>query len=138
VNIFLDANILVSVLNKEYPLFPYTSRILSLGSTKGFKIFTSPLCLAIAFYFAEKKHGRKLAKTKIGLVAENISISSIDKTIVLQALKNKQISDFEVGLEYYSALKSGCTCIVTEDSEDFFFATTEILTTEQFIKKYLR
>ena len=28
--LFLDANVLVSVLNKEYPSFTYTSRILSL------------------------------------------------------------------------------------------------------------
>ncbi len=30
--IFLDANILVSVLNKEYPLFTHTSRIVSLAT----------------------------------------------------------------------------------------------------------
>ena len=54
--IFLDANVLVSVLNKEYPLFTYSSRILSLADHKGYEVFTSPLCLTIAFYFAEKKN----------------------------------------------------------------------------------
>jgi len=53
--IFLDANILVSVLNKEYPVFSYSSRVLSLADNTKFKVYTSPLCLAIAFYFAEKK-----------------------------------------------------------------------------------
>ena len=53
--VFLDANILVSVINKEYPLFPFTSRILSLNQNFRFSLYTSPLCLAIAFYFAEKK-----------------------------------------------------------------------------------
>jgi predicted nucleic acid-binding protein len=62
--IFLDANILVSVLNKEYPLFTYTSRILSLADTKKFTLFTSPACLAIAFYFAEKKYKSISAKKK--------------------------------------------------------------------------
>jgi predicted nucleic acid-binding protein len=60
--IFLDANILISVLNKEYPLFTYSSRILSLADDKRFQVFTSPVCLAIAFYFAEKKSGSALAK----------------------------------------------------------------------------
>jgi predicted nucleic acid-binding protein len=54
--IFLDANILISVVNKEYPLFSQTARILSLADRKGFQIYTSPICLAIAFYFAEKKY----------------------------------------------------------------------------------
>jgi predicted nucleic acid-binding protein len=63
-NIFLDANILVSVLNKEYPLFTYSSRILSLIDSKRFRVYTSPICLAIAFYFAEKKCGNKIALQK--------------------------------------------------------------------------
>ena len=35
--VFVDANILVSVVNKEYPLFPYTSRILSLAGKGGWR-----------------------------------------------------------------------------------------------------
>ena len=52
--VFLDANILVSVLNKEYPVFTYSSRVLSLADHSKYKFYTSPLCLAIAYYFAEK------------------------------------------------------------------------------------
>ncbi len=73
--LFADANILVSVLNKEYPLFPFTSRILSLASEKGFRIYTSPVCLAIAFYFAEKKHSTLSAKQKIDILCRHISIA---------------------------------------------------------------
>ncbi len=73
--IFLDANILVSVLNKEYPLFTYAARIISLADNKKFTVFTSPLCLAIAFYFAEKKSGTRLAKQKIKLLSEKILIT---------------------------------------------------------------
>jgi len=51
--VYLDANILISVLNKEYPLFPFTARILSAAEQKEFLMATSPLCLAIAFYFSE-------------------------------------------------------------------------------------
>ncbi len=137
-NVFLDANILVSVLNKEYPLYQYSSRILSISPSSRFRIFTSPICLAIAFYFAEKKHGRAMAKKKIGLVAENISISAIDESIVSQALKNKQVNDFEDGIEYYSAVQAGCTCIVTEDADDFFFAKEEVIGAEEFAEKYMK
>jgi predicted nucleic acid-binding protein len=72
--IFLDANILVSVLNKEYPVFSFSSRILSLAQNKKFEVFTSPLCLAIAFYFAEKKHKTVKAKEKIKLLCDYIQI----------------------------------------------------------------
>ena len=134
-NIFLDANILVSVLNKEYPLFSYTSRILSLNP-KNFKLYTSPICLAIAFYFAEKKTGSKMAKSKIELLISHIHIAEAKKEGVLLAAKNKAIEDFEDGLEYYAALHVGCSCIVTEDVGDFYFSGIGVLNAEQFLEEY--
>ena len=135
--LFLDANILVSVLNKEYPAFTYTSRILSLADKKKFSLFTSPVCLAIAFYFAEKKYKSISAKNRIQILCEHINIAPANKSIVLQALQNKSINDFEDGLEYYSALESKCNCIITEDINDFYFSEIEVLNSEDFFEKYL-
>lgn len=134
--IFLDANILVSVLNKEYPLFTYSSRIVSLADQKDFEVFTSPLCLAIAFYFAEKKN-KKLARQKVGLLSEHLSIAAISETTVRKATKNSAIHDFEDGLEYYAALENKCQCIITEDINDFYFSDIEVINTEGFFEKYL-
>ena len=135
--LFLDANIIVAVLNKEYPLFTYAARILSLGSNKKYKIYTSPICLAIAFYFAEKKHGTLAAKGKISLLANNITITDVGNDTVLAALHNKKVNDFEVGLEYYSAQKSKCTVIITEEVNDFYFSDIEVIKSKDFIEKYL-
>ena len=67
-NLFLDANILVSVLNHEMPTFTYAARILSLPQFNSkFRVYTSPICLAIAYYFAEKKCGSKRAIEKMQL-----------------------------------------------------------------------
>ena len=96
--IFLDANILVSVLNKEYPVFTYSSRILSLADNKKFTVYTSPICLAIAFYFAEKKCGTTMAKQKIALLANKLSITKVGRNEVLQSLQNKEVNDFEDGI----------------------------------------
>jgi predicted nucleic acid-binding protein len=135
--IFLDANILVSVLNKEYPLFSYSSRIVSLADRKDFEVFTSPLCLAIAFYFAEKK-SKRTAREKIGLLSEHLSIAAVTEATVKKTTKNHSIHDFEDGLEYYSALENKCECIITEDVKDFYFSEIEVLTGEKFFEKYLK
>lgn len=135
--IFLDANIIISVLNKEYPLFTYSSRILSLADKKGFNVFTSPVCLAIAFYFAEKKFKSKLAKEKIRLLADHISIADVNEAVVSSALSNNKIKDVEDGLEYYSALASKCDCIVTEDVKDFYFSEIEVISGENFCLRYM-
>lgn len=79
--IFLDANVLVSVVNKEYPLFTYSSRIISLTDSRDFEVFTSPLCLAIAFYFAEKKN-KMAAREKIVLLSRHLSITEVNEESV--------------------------------------------------------
>lgn len=135
--IFLDANILVAVLNKEYPLFSSAARILSLSGSKDFEIFTSPICLAIAFYFAEKKSGSISAKKKIALLVTHINISTTNKEAVLKTISNNKVIDFEDGLEYYSALESGCQAIVTEDQSDFYFSEIEVINCREFMAKYL-
>jgi predicted nucleic acid-binding protein len=131
--IFLDANVLVSVLNKEYPQFPYAARVLSLIDNPEFEVFTSPVCLAIAFYFSEKKSGRAKAKEKIKSLASRISITLIDNAVVQKASSDKSIDDFEDGMQYYGALQSGCKCIITDNVRDFHFAKIEVQSPQQFL-----
>lgn len=135
--VFIDANVLISVLNKEYPLFSYSSRVLSLASSKNFTLFTSPICLAIAFYFAEKKFRSVIAKEKIRLLCAHINIAAATEWCVKNAVMNKSVLDLEDGMEYYAALENKCECIITEDIEDFYFSEIEILQTEMFFEKYM-
>ena len=135
--IFLDANFLVSVLNKEYPLFTHTSRILSLADRNRFNLYTTPVCLAIAFYFAEKKFRSIKAKNKVNILCDHINIAEVNKSCVSKTLQNPAINDFEDGLEYYAALENKCSCIITEDIDDFYFSEIEVLRSDEFFEKYL-
>ena len=135
--IFLDANVLVAVLNKEYPLFSYSARIVSLASHKKYTIYTTPICLAIAFHFAEKKSGTALAKEKIKILATRLTIAKVDTREVMGALENKKVNDFEDGLEYYAAKNNNCQVIITEDKNDFYFSEIEVLGCKDFLEKYL-
>ncbi|MES2648005.1 MAG: PIN domain-containing protein [Bacteroidota bacterium] len=136
-HVFLDANILISVLNKEYPLFTFTARLLSLANDKRFTLYTSSLCLGIAFYFAEKKHGSTLAKQKITLLTHHIKISECGEKEVFAAIGNSKVVDFEDGLQYYSAINAKCNCIVSADLNGFYYADIEVLEPEFFLRKYL-
>ena len=135
--IFLDANILVSVLNKEYPLFSYSARIVSLADNKKFTVYTSPICLAIAFYFAEKKSGTQMAKKKIEIFVDKLAITDVGKKEVLQSLQNKKANDFEDGLKYYASVSSNCDVIITEDINDFYFSAIPVLNSKAFTEKYM-
>ena len=135
--VFLDANVLISVLNKEYPVFTYSSRVLSLTENTHFELFTSPICLAIAFYFSEKKSGTLVARQKLNVLAQKLKFTSVGPKAVESVVKNKKIHDLEDGLQYYSAIDSGCKCIITEDQSDFYFSEIEVLTSRAFIENYI-
>ncbi|MFT4204173.1 MAG: PIN domain-containing protein [Chitinophagaceae bacterium] len=135
--IFLDANILVAVLNKEYPLYSDAARVLSLTQHRKFEVYTSPLCLAIAFYFACKKSGEELALKKIAILSEQLRICGTDAHAVTKTVRNKSIHDFEDGLQYYAAVDAGCKVIVTENVEDFYFSEIAVRGSEDFLKEYV-
>ena len=122
--------------NREYPLFIYSARILSLGNSDRFELFTSPLCLAIAFYFSSKKSGEMMAKKKIQSLLENISLTTIDDSIARQTADDPLINDFEDGLEYFSAIEQSCSAIVTEDKDDFYFSEIEVLNCSEFLTRH--
>ena len=135
--IFLDANILVTVLCNEYPHFTYCSRILSLCDNTKYEVYTSPICLAIAFYFAEKKNGHDLARKKIILLSEKIRMATVDENAVIKTATHKAIEDFEDGMLYYAAMNAKCKCIVTDDKDDFYFSKIEVLNAEEFLLKHV-
>ena len=139
--IFLDANILVTVLCNEYPRFGACACVLSLADDKRFEVFTSPLCLAIGAYFAEKKSrstagGKQLARKKIAVLADKLKVTTVDASVTERTMANPKITDIEDGFEYYSAVDAKCTCIVTYDKRDFHFSAVEVLDAEAFLLKY--
>jgi len=135
--LFLDTNVLVAVLNKEYPLFTYAAKVLSL-SDHGFELFTSPTCIAIAFYFSTKKCGEVQSKKKIGTLLNHIHLTTVDESCTKKSVENPQILDIEDGIQYYSAASSNCDFIITDNLEDFHFSEIPIRSCETFLKHELQ
>jgi predicted nucleic acid-binding protein len=131
--IFLDANVLVTVLCNEYPRFTACVRVLSLTDDPRFEVYTSPLCLAIGAYFAEKKNGKKKAREKVALLASKLRITAMDANAVQLAVANPKVTDLEDGMQYYSALAAHCGHIITYDRKDFHFAEVPVLEPEDFL-----
>ncbi len=131
--IFLDANVLVTVVNKEYPAFPFCARILSLADRPENTLITSTLSLAITWYFACKKHGSRHARKKIEILLAHILVADCGPAETAAVLQEKTIEDFEDGLQYYSALHAGADCIVSANTGDFHFSEIPVSKPEDFL-----
>jgi predicted nucleic acid-binding protein len=135
--VFLDANILMAVLNKELNHFTNCARVLSLVDQRRFAVYTSPMCLAIAFYFASKKSGIATAKQKLKILCDKLHITQHQEKDVERIMSNKKILDLEDGLEYYSALSSKCQYIVSLDVKDFHFSEIPVLLPQDFLLQHV-
>jgi len=134
--VFIDANVLVAVLNQEYPRFDLASRVLSLADSKKFTIFTSSLAISISFYLSSKKSSDIVAYNKIKLLSKRIEIASNKSNDLERIFENKKIHDVEDGLQYFAALNSKNKVIITYDLNDFYFSDIEVMNPKDFLLKY--
>lgn len=135
--IFVDANILISVINKEMPHYDACARVLSLKNFPTIELFSSALSFSITSYFSEKKHGEKETRKRMELLMQNIKICNCGQNEVQQALENKKIGDLEDGVQYYSAKNSSCDYIVTYNQKDFYFSQLPVLLPDEMLGKCL-
>jgi predicted nucleic acid-binding protein len=132
--IFLDANVLVSVVNREYPAFTACAKILSLADEPGISLYTSTLSLGITWYFSSKKSGRISARNKMDVLLKHILISPCGQEEVKQAMQFKQDADFEDALQFASALSAHCQYIVTSNCSDFYFSDIPVCEPDAFFR----
>lgn len=78
-----------------------------------------------------------MAKLKIEMLSKKILMTTVDQETVSETLSNRQVKDFEDGLEYYSALASECEVIVTEDAGGFYYSQIPVLGCERFLEEYI-
>lgn len=136
--LFLDANILVTVVNKELPRFTECAQVLSLADRSGYRIYTSPLAFGITWYFAGKKSGIVVARKKMEFLASKIRFVTVTDDTVRKCLRNKKVKDLEDGLQYYAAEEAGCSRIITYDLHDFQFGSIEIRTPRDLLNEILQ
>lgn len=135
-NIFLDANVIIAVLNQEYPRFDLSARVLSLAGNSKFNFYTSTLAISISFYMSSKKSTDTVAYNKIKLLANKIDIATNRSTDLKSVFANKKILDIEDGLQYLAAKGSKNKVIVTYDLGDYHFSDIEVLEPKTFLMKY--
>lgn len=130
--LFLDTNILVSVVRNEMPYFSDCVKVLNLYQHRRFQLVTTGLTLGTAFYMAGKKFGDAEAKRKLHKLSSAFSIIPCGAHEAESAFTTKEVHDFEDGLQYFSALNAGCNFIITYNKDDFYFSKIPVLLPDEF------
>ena len=131
--IFIDSDVILDLLCKRMPHYIFSAEVFTLGDYKKIELFTTSVVYANVFYILRKALGIDKAKEYLRKLRIMVGIINVDDKIVDLAL-NSEFSDFEDGLQYFTARENGITVLSTRNIRDYKENDIIIQTPEEFIK----
>lgn len=134
--IFLDSNVILDLLGERVPFFDSIAKVATLADQKKLTIIVSPLSFTTIDYVLNKYESsqsvlNKLRKFKIICEICEVNEETIDKAL------NSNFKDFEDAVQYFTALQSNCSIIITRNGKDFKKSTIPIMTAEEYLSSII-
>ena len=131
--LFVDSDIILDVLAQRDMYYESAAEIFDLGYAKKLDLYTTAVVFANVFYIIRKKFGMEKSREYIKNLRLIIKVLPINEKIVDEALSSK-ISDFEDGLQYFSAKENRIPIILTRNIKDYKEKGIIAQTAEEFLK----
>jgi len=131
--ILVDTNIILDLLAKRRVFYDSASKLFSLADQNKIELYISSLSIANANYVLSKILNPLDAKDILRRFKVLVSIIPLTDKIIHLALNDNNFSDFEDGLQYYSALGANCKILISRDKKGFKSAKLPIMSAEEFL-----
>jgi len=131
--VLIDTNIILDLALERHPFYKDAVIIFEKIDQKQIKGYVSASVVTDIYYFAKKEKGQIWASTFLMELSEIIEIASVDKNIIIKALKLGW-NDFEDALQTLVAVENDLDVIVTRNKKDFKGAKgISVLSPNEFI-----
>jgi len=132
--LFIDTNIVIDLLSKREPFFEESANLFSLADKKAIEISVSSLTIANTSYTLLRQMNSIKAKEVLRKLRLIVEILPLDDKIVGLALNDESFSDFEDGLQYFTAIENSKDIIITRNLKDFKNSKLPTITASQFLE----
>lgn len=137
IKVFLDANVFLDLFLDRGGFADAAEIILGWCENGKIEGYTSATNIANIYYLINQQKTKSETKKIIRKILEFLSIPATSRKDLLLAIEN-DFSDFEDGIQYYSALNiDAVNYIITRNKKDFKTSAITVVTTEEFMKFYL-
>jgi len=133
IKLFIDSDIILDLLAQRGPHYIHAARLFTLIDQSKVIAYTSPLIFANLHYLLKKQTSNTSAFRSLRKLKTLINILSLDERVIEQSL-NSEFNDFEDAIQYFTAINSGITLIVTRNKTDYKRSKVDVLTAEEFLK----
>jgi len=130
--LFIDTNVMLDLLGERMPFYNSIAKIATLADKGQIKMVVSALSYATVSYFLTKFENKEKAKDKLRKFKIISEICDLNEVIIEKGL-NSNFIDFEDSLQYFSALYSDCSILITRNTKDFKESQIPIITPDEYL-----
>ncbi len=134
--LFVDTNIVIDLLSRREPFYEEAALLFSLADRKQIELAVSSLTIANTSYVLLKQMDSSKAKSILRKLSLILKILQLDDKIIGLALNDETFTDFEDGLQYFTAIENGQDLIITRNLKDFENSKLPTMTAKQFIESF--
>ena len=135
IRLLIDTNIVIDLLSKREDFYSEAATLFSLADKNILTLTISSLTFANTNYILSKLKSKKDARSILQKFKVLLETLSLDDKVVELALSDEKFSDFEDGLQYYSAIENQIDIIITRNKKDFKFSKIPVLTAKEFLAR---
>jgi len=126
-------NIVLDVLQRRQPHYEASAHVLTLCAEGVVKGYVCAASFGIIDYLLGKGIGRARGRLALKKLRSITHVAEIDEKTIDQALESS-FSDFEDAIQYYAAVNSGLSHVITRNKKDFARAKLVVVTPEEFLE----
>jgi predicted nucleic acid-binding protein len=134
--IFLDTNVILDLLAQRAPFFDPIARLATLADQKKLILVVSPLSFTTVDYVLNKYESSESVLSKLRKFKIICEVCEVNEETVEKGL-NSNFKDFEDSIQYYTAVQSNCTIIITRNGKDFKNSNIPIMTAEEYLSSII-
>jgi predicted nucleic acid-binding protein len=116
--IFIDSDIILDLLARRELFYDDAAKLFILAYNKKIELYTTAVVLANVFYILRKIKGNEETKRQLKNLRLLVRVMPINENIV-DIVLNSKFSDFEDGLQYYTARENSIFAIITRNIKDY-------------------
>jgi len=132
--LFVDTNIVIDLLARREPYYRESAALFSLADRKKTEISVSSLTMANTSYVLSRQLTTKKVKEILRKLRLVVNVLPLDDKIIGLALNDETFSDFEDGLQYFTAIENEQEIIITRNLKDYKKSRIPAMTAGQFLK----
>ena len=131
--LFLDTNVVLDLLGEREPFYDAAAKIATLADEGTIQIVVSALSYSTVFYILSRFESKEAVKEKLLKFKAISQVSALTERTIDKSLVSK-FEDFEDALQYFCAMESGCSGLITRNGKDFKWSDIPVFTPDEYLK----